>query len=311
MLTRQEKQAFWVRQTKLFALWPAKKTNLKFYLLYLKIRFFFTHKASIHFMTFFVTNKCTLNCKGCDLFVPEYDTEHKFMLSFAEFKTDLDYLLTQIDLLQAISIVGGEPLLCPDFPHMLEYAESKRQIKGIQVYTNGTILPSDALLHTLKKSRKIVFTISNYINTPAAKVRKIRAVEIADILQKNKIPYILRGPDQYWNVMPSLYIDNDRTSEDLQNQYVNCWRVGIKGGGVCPICADGKFYLCPLGGLAAKMHKDYQLRGDDYVNIREKDAREQFVRLIIKPYLHLCSLCHYIEVGEDRASVRIPVAEQI
>lgn len=96
-----------------------------------------------------VTTFCTLNCKNCSVWVP-YLKDHK-TFSFETLRQNLDTLFNKVDYIQRINIIGGEAMLHPKLPmiiqHILHYRD---KIGYILIITNGTIIPTEELLSVFR-----------------------------------------------------------------------------------------------------------------------------------------------------------------
>ena len=59
-----------------------------------------------------VTNRCTLNCEGCNMLMPYYCNPKDRKLE--DIKKDLDVFFQWVDTVEDLNLLGGEPLLYPD-----------------------------------------------------------------------------------------------------------------------------------------------------------------------------------------------------
>lgn len=113
-----------------------------------------------------VTNRCTLNCEGCNMLMPYYCKPLDRDLD--AIKKDIDLLFQWVDTIEALDILGGEPLLYPKLVSVLEYIRDNYQDKIVNVYmyTNGMCLLSKKLLE-ISKQMDIIYDVSDYtVNLP-------------------------------------------------------------------------------------------------------------------------------------------------
>lgn len=258
----------------------------------LKLRYLIKKKASIPFLSFFVTTNCTLKCKNCCAFVNKYTPQtHYAPMRFADFKKDLDKLLESIDEIYIFQIVGGEPLLCKDLPHMIRYASTKKQIKNIFITTNCTIMPSNMLLDAIKETKCSVEI--SYYNTPEVKQYY---TEIKDILEKNKIRYsaYIETHNAGFRTMQEIYEDKNNKVD-----YNNCF------DSKCNVLCDGKFYLC-LASLYVNRNFSLDTKTNDVIDIRnENSLRTKFIEFYSKKEFDICSYCHF-----DNIKYNVQAGEQ-
>ena len=114
-------------------------------------------------LEFCITTKCTLKCKDCCALIPQLDKVHRLEMSFDDFKLYLDTILDNVDGIRKFIIIGGETLINPALPEMVEYSARQEKIANVQLTTNGTIRPSQKLIDVLKKYNKKIFVFtSNY-----------------------------------------------------------------------------------------------------------------------------------------------------
>ena len=116
---------------------------------------------------FCITTKCTLKCKDCCALIPQLDKVKHSEMSFEDFKLQLDKICDSVDLIRHLVILGGEPLINPELPRMLEYAAQNEKIFLIQLISNGTMMPSQKLLEVMNKyNNRVYFYMSNYQDNP-------------------------------------------------------------------------------------------------------------------------------------------------
>jgi molybdenum cofactor biosynthesis enzyme MoaA len=87
--------------------------------------------------------------------------DHK-TFSFETLRQNLDTLFNKVDYIQRINIIGGEAMLHPKLPmiiqHILHYRD---KIGYILIITNGTIIPTEELLSVLRDGGKKTLYVSS------------------------------------------------------------------------------------------------------------------------------------------------------
>ena len=74
-------------------------------------------------------------------------------LNTTKIMSALDRILACTDLLYHVELLGGEPLLNPSLPLIAKHLLGSGKILHIDVITNGTLLPNDRVLESLKHER--------------------------------------------------------------------------------------------------------------------------------------------------------------
>ena len=93
-----------------------------------------------------ITMKCSLKCKNCNMFVPYYKEDVTY--SKENIKSEIDTLFKKVDYIFSFTLLGGEPLLHPDWAEIVHYLSKaySDRIGIIKIITNGTIIPADKVL---------------------------------------------------------------------------------------------------------------------------------------------------------------------
>lgn len=254
-------------------------------------------KLDVPPIDFTLTNRCTLKCKECGAMMPFYSKENYWTISFEQFKKDLDKLLLCVGNCYHLKFIGGEPLLVKDIAKMLEYACSKKQVKLINITSNGTIVPNTDLLKAMSKYRKkIAYTISDYSSNKEIKILKHE--EITNKLNEYGIKYFLSNHP--WTERGEIYKRN-RSYEEIKNTYLNCWQM------VCTALFNGEIHPCTRSA-AIKILTEYNFEKHAYIDIRNNKTqtiKKDLHKFFKKDCFSVCDFCQ-----EKRPEV-IPTAIQI
>ncbi len=95
----------------------------------------------------FLTNSCNLKCPYC--FANEFVNKGSEEITFDNFKKALNFIKTDPE--KRVGLIGGEPLLHPNFPDFLNLLIDDKDIKSIVIYTNG--LELDKYIDLIKDDR--------------------------------------------------------------------------------------------------------------------------------------------------------------
>lgn len=245
-----------------------------------------------------VTTRCSLRCKNCANLMQYYHKpEH---VEWDVIERSVKRLLECIDKVERVGILGGEPLLYPELPKVIDLLEASPKVRAIRVVTNGTLIPkNEEVLRALANS-KVVVQLNNYLNAYAGV-----ADELAKVFDSRKIKYrLLKKDGSEWVDYGNLDCRN-RKAEELKEQFKNC---GID----CRSLYNGKLFYCPRSGHGMDLGL---LRENpaDYVDIIGSDLptdemREKLYRLLFeRQFIEACNHC---DKGTSYCKP-IPAAEQV
>lgn len=87
-----------------------------------------------------INEVCNQHCPYC--FASEFVNIQKNNISFENFAKAVSFVLTEHDVKRRgrVGIIGGEPLLHPNFGDYIEYLVKINEIKHVTVYTNGVLI---------------------------------------------------------------------------------------------------------------------------------------------------------------------------
>lgn len=86
-----------------------------------------------------LTSNCNLRCPYC--FAEEYMQNNNSYISDNNFKKAVDFIVKNSHK-EYIGIIGGEPLLHPEFKGYIKYLNDREDIDEVMVFTNGILLDS-------------------------------------------------------------------------------------------------------------------------------------------------------------------------
>lgn len=160
---------------------------------------------------FVITDKCTLNCKNCDGYIP-YHT-HPRNDNVCTLFASYEKVIHVCKKVKTINIMGGETLLHPDLPEIVQFFVNDSRCDAVTLISNGTILPAPKLVEVLK-SPKVVFRLSDY-----GKLSK-KKEEIVQLFHREGIRYEITNYT-YWDEVPLIEPQN-QTYEQLKAKFSAC-----------------------------------------------------------------------------------------
>lgn len=250
-----------------------------------KEAFFEKNILNIPQIEFCITTKCTLKCKDCCALIPQLDKCKRSEMSFDNFKLYLDKLLSSVDSIRHLVILGGEPLINPELPKMLEYAAKQEKIFFIQLITNGTMLPQENLLNIMQKyNNRIYVYMSNYSDNPELKTI-LKQDEIKTLLKEKNIR--LQKPEN-WPWTKELGVSKEEYSKkDTLIKFMYCNRTK------CNTIMNGHIDICSK----ASAGRELGLFEDDSIDIiNSKDLRNELITFYQKEYLNACKYCTITDI---------------
>ena len=239
----------------------------------------------------FLTEKCTLNCVNCTHMMPHYiKGKHYDIVNVLQ---SLDNLVSAVDEVQDIFILGGEPFMHPDLSKVLRWLDRQSNIGNIAVLTNATLLPNNDLLASLVASGTRV-RISDYGKLSSKLDR------LVVLCEKNNIPvYINR--DEWVSLGDGE--KHDYSEEEHRKIFANC------PFSVEHVLLDGKLFRCAHGGHLYKLGK-ISYDENQYVSLLGDSKDKTETRSSLERYLSLkkidaCLFCN----GYDEKNKVIPAIQ--
>lgn len=232
-------------------------------------------KPRLDYVEIEICGSCNLNCKGCFQF--SNLVEGKAFCDLNSFRNDLEKLKELFWGVAKIRLLGGEPLLNPDF---LQFATTAREIfpdSDIRLVSNGLLITklSESNLQTIKNA-KCTFDISAY--PPTQKQIK----EITDFLKKAKITHTVSLPiKMFFKRLLAEPLESPNKSFD------NCifTHCHVLGGGHLSPCSQ-KFYV---NRLNTAFNLDYP--EEKNINIYTTSLNGWQINEIFKHPNNFCRFC--------------------
>jgi organic radical activating enzyme len=235
---------------------------------------------------FAVTTRCTLKCKDCNFFLPYFNKQKTSKdLSFVDFKKQLENLTQIIHTVYRFQFLGGEPLLCHEFPLLLAHAAKNAKISKVEIVTNGTMLPSMELLTVVKEfNHKIYFHISNYSVNESVKPF-LKHEKLLPLLKENNIKYQMSTDMHWYREVPMQYHGYDQ--ERLRAVFADCWAKRVIQ------VHNGRIAICPRTSGGYEMGEVPILDEEciDLQNSSDENLKDQFIKFYHRDHFNACQYC--------------------
>ena len=246
-------------------------------------------KLYMHHVNVNITDRCTLRCRDCSLYVPYYKERKEYPLE--KVLAGLDAFFSVVDYVQELHLIGGEPLLYPDLTELVAEIGIKyrSRIGEFAIATNGTILPKQELCRQSQQNG-VLFTISDYTKSPVFEGRSYVG-ELVELLKQQKVSYRLGNKSEWFdfNNIPG----NGYPASALQERFQECF---FRNRGLY----EGRLYYCQhqYGAFRAGAGEEDP---DGYLNLNEPErvTKEQMLAFELgflpKGYLTHCAKCNGFE----------------
>ncbi|MDR1719592.1 MAG: radical SAM protein [Dysgonamonadaceae bacterium] len=265
-------------------------------------------KAYIPNVGFSVTTRCTLKCKHCDHYIPFIEEPYHETISFEEYKTYLDHLLTDAEKIYELRLYGGEPLINKDLSKMLLYSLEHPKTVRVNIVTNGTLHFSDELVSILKQfPAKATVYISNYTANKSLSPL-LKTDKIVERL-KNEGIAVVCNKQLWWGVTAPLerYY---RTKESNIHYFMECLKLIH-----CYHVRGGKLFVCPRAGTFAL--RDIYRRffppapeiqeNKEYIDLSRPVTKQQLFTLFGNDFFNACDYCN--NVAETNGEKVVPALQ--
>ena len=224
---------------------------------------------------------CNLNCAGCDNFSSIAEPE---FVSVEDFKKDFERMGELFDhKCEKIFLIGGEPLLHPEFNEFVKIARENFTSGEIDVFTNGILLARqpDEFWKNLHDNKTGLNVTCYPIN--------INREEIQNKADKFKvyINWIRDGVEKNFNfAVRPLRLKGDG---NYKTNFEICYR-----SNTCITLNHGKLYTCTMIPNVRHFNKFFKqniaVTEKDYIDIYEAPDGEYILKKLIEP-VPICAYC--------------------
>ena len=150
-----------------------------------------------HIAVYYVTMQCNLNCTYCE----DFGSRRNHLVTPAPPLEDAKHILKIIRTgVDRLWLTGGEPLMHPQLPELLQYAREELSFKEISLITNGTLLSERLNLLTLLDNLiisldSVEHQALNTVSVPDAYAETViaNAREVASLQKEHNFKLILNA----------------------------------------------------------------------------------------------------------------------
>ena len=219
-----------------------------------------------------ISNKCNLCCAGCNHLVDLYKPGDTVEFTPDELFKDLSKIVEAADLINQVTIVGGEAFLHPKLSEILEMVLDLPKIGFIEIITNGSVKPREPRLFELMANKRIVVEISGYgAGLPSVPQKNIQ--DFISELKRCQINYHCMNTLQWFNFGDFNF--RQYSKEQQIEMYRTC----------CSVSNDifnGRLYKCSRSALGTFLGKipDYP---QDYVDLH-KYSKDELRQKLLKHF---------------------------
>lgn len=250
----------------------------------LYVKRFKEEKMVLPSLEIFITERCTLRCRDCSHLVKYYD--HPKDYEMESIIAYLDNFLSVIDYLEEIIILGGEPLLHPELPKLIEHCKNTGKIRDITIISNGTVVPGRSVLEVMRQT-KARLRLSDYGElsrniADARRVCKEYGVEC----------FVLH---ELWTNMGEIY-KHDYDRNEMKRMFADCpFAFSI-------LLLRGKLFRCVHVAHLNNLKKIHSKEHDcvDFTDFSKKDVvlkRQELQKYLDIDYLEGCQYCNGFNNG--------------
>lgn len=260
-------------------------------------------KVYLSDITYMITEKCSLNCKKCNSFIPLMVDPKNIPMS--EILKHFEEFFKYVDNVNILGIVGGDAMMHPDFSSILEELGNRyypKKAAHIEAYCNGVVIPNEYTLHIMKKY-DVFYRFTDY--RPYTKGRQ-RIEEIIALLEEYGIRYDHVRFEKWCDCGYPQESNGIKGEEELIQFFDSCDRKS------CHALFDG--YVLNCGMVRAAHRIDYcEMSETDKFDISyyDQDRKIELIEFMLgyseKGYLNYCKKCNgsfnvntkMIEAGEQ------------
>ena len=250
-----------------------------------------------------ITERCSLKCKDCSNLMQYYDTPVNCDINMLF--EEIEAFCKVIDEVNEFRVIGGEPLMNPQYHLIIKKLLDEPKVKKVVIYTNGTIVPVDEKIKYLKNN-KVLFLITDY----GANLSKNISGVIKKLQQNNIAFYAHQAAG--WTSCAEVNKHN-RIPEALLELFRNCCAKNTS------TLSDGKLYRCPFSANVHRL-KAIPYSNNDFIDIKKEvnkgknipELRDEIRKFLLgKKFLDSCDYCNGRTFGDPEIEPAIQVAKPL
>ena len=273
LLDKKDVKSIWYKH--IASIWPYKYKN----------------KTHIFQTDTLVTERCTLACSYCNMFMPHY--EFPIHREFDIIRRDIDSYFNLVDYVSVFHLVGGEPFLYPYIEDLVRYIleNYNHKIDKLIITTNGTILPKQSTLDLLKEN-DVILSVSDYSDKLEHIQNKV--LKVLNAYKTQNVNHYVRTEIE-WYDFGDLRTKKNLSTDKLIKHFDSC-TAPFRG------LNDGKFYYCHLNTSAVRTNL-FPLNDNDYVSINDV-SNEDLIKFDLGytdlGYITFCDNCNGCNTGRTK-----------
>lgn len=256
----------------IFNLWVALWNHREEIIKILKGKYLYVKQVDL-----VLTTKCSLRCKECANLMQYYNRPYDIELD--SICKSINALVNKVDEIGTVVLVGGEPFLYDKIDYVIERVIDEEKINDVNIYTNGSVIPTEKVLNILKESKcKII--VSDYGELSKKKH------ELVNECEKRNIRYYLKSKDLVWGNVGDMNCRN-RDEKQLKKQFIKC-------NNFCRSILNGKLFYCPRASHGDDLGY-IDTKSEEYVNLLDENLKvEEIIELLYSThYFTACNYCNY------------------
>lgn len=246
-------------------------------------------KNKVYFpsISFLPSTICNLNCRNCLNFNPFAE---KFCVrNWEDLIKDVDLFFSCVDHIMLFHVSGGEPMLYKHIADLIEYIDQNYgdRVDTLRTVTNGTVIPSDAVLQKLAQCN-IEITVDDYREAVPEFEKQFE--ELLCKLEKYHIRHYINKVESWIDLAPEKTDYSEMTEEELELHRESCnqsWQE-LRGG---------KLYSCnyaayaTVAGIAGEQDLEEVYDLTKFRPEKKKELVEFRLGYTTKGYTNFCKKC--------------------
>jgi organic radical activating enzyme len=246
-------------------------------------------------LVFPITQKCSLNCKFCSVFMNSYTPEKCINFPLERIEEDIDRFCDSSSFIARAVVYGGEPFLHPDIDKIIKKLSEKKNVGIISIATNGIFRISQEKLKNLHCDN-LRIDFSNYSQVITAEQRNIVNMNY-ELFKSEGIRVNMSNVCPEW-IIPGSLKKMNLTIDALIDKKAECFKTRQE----CSV-KNGRFFPCTRCDSVYNLGiKDYFT---DYVNIDASNSSSELTSKIQeclqKKYYGACDHCGELKITSSAA----------
>ncbi len=261
-------------------------------------------------LAFYVTLRCNLRCKLCAVYAPYY--EHPYHPTLEFLLKCIDRYFEIVDHVGLFSVSGGEPLLRDDLDSIIDRVSTyDDRIDRFEIITNGSIIPSDSLIRSLKPfGPKLNLLVDDY-----GLDKSVHAQEVTDKFRLIPDARVTLRDYHSGDMHCGGWVDYGISEKSIKKDIAAAKALFNKCSypqklDFCTSMVNGKLYSCTQLRRLVELNMiepDPSEVFDLFEGKLDENIREKIKELYDVKFLSACAYCN----GICDDSVRYKAAEQI